>query len=161
MARESAGLLMYRFCDGQLQVLLAHPGGPYFQRKDEFAWTIPKGEPDSGEDLFVAARREFAEETGLKPSGTFLPLKSVRQKGGKVVHAWAIEGDCDPTILQSNSFTMEWPPKSSLYQSFPEVDRIEFFDMATAKQKIKAGQEQFLEELAALVGKKSASSTTI
>jgi len=143
---------MYRFCDGNLQVLLAHPGGPYFHNKEDLCWTIPKGEPEPGEDLFLAARREFEEETGLKPRGTFLPLKSVRQKGGKIVHAWAIEGDCDPTILQSNRFSMEWPPKSGQNQWFPEVDRIEFFDLLTARRKIKAGQELLLEELAVLVG---------
>ena len=105
---------MYRTIDGAVQVLLAHPGGPYFVNKDEGAWSIPKGEPDSGESLLITAQREFEEETGLKPTGPFIPLQSVKQKGGKIVHAWAFEGDCDPATLRSNMFTIEWPPKSGV-----------------------------------------------
>ncbi len=112
MPRISAGLLMYRIKDGATEVLLAHPGGPYFVNKDDGAWTIPKGEPNAGEDLLVAARREFAEETGVTPIGPFIPLKPIEQKGGKIVHAWAFRGDCDPTAITSNTFAMEWPPKS-------------------------------------------------
>ena len=151
MVRLSAGLLMYRLKDGVLQVLLAHPGGPYFVNKDEGAWTIPKGEPDADEDLLVAAQREFEEETGIKPSGPFIPLKPIQQKGGKIVHAWAFAGDCDPAAIMSNDFTMEWPPKSGRQQAFPEIDRAEFYDLATARKKIKAGQEVLIDELTAIV----------
>jgi predicted NUDIX family NTP pyrophosphohydrolase len=148
MLRRSAGLLMYRIRGGAMQVLLAHPGGPYFVNKDEQAWSIPKGEPDAGEDLLLAAQREFEEETGVKPQGPFIPLEPIQQKGGKIVHAWAFEGDCDPAALKSNTFTMEWPPHSGRQQEFPEIDRAEFFDPATAKKKIKTGQEALIEELA-------------
>lgn len=147
MPRVSAGLMMYRIKDGTIQVLLAHPGGPFFCNKDEGAWSIPKGEPDADEDLLLTAQREFEEETGLKPTGPFIALKPVKQKGGKVVHAWAFEGDCDSTTIQSNTFTMEWPPKSGRQMEFPEIDRAEFFDLTTAKRKIRAGQEGLLEEL--------------
>src|SRR6187549_1259322 len=104
MPRMSAGLLMYRRCDGKVQVLLAHPGGPYFKKKDEGAWTIPKGEPDANEDLLLTAQREFEEETGLKPKEPYIALKPIQQKGEKIVHASAFEGDCDPAIIKSNSF---------------------------------------------------------
>lgn len=106
MPRLSAGLLMYRIKDGATEVLLAHPGGPFYGNKDEGAWSIPKGEPESGEDLLVTAQREFEEETGLKPKGPFIPLKPIQQKGGKIVYAWAFEGDCDPATLKSNTFTI-------------------------------------------------------
>jgi predicted NUDIX family NTP pyrophosphohydrolase len=152
MPRLSAGLLMYREKDGVLQVLLAHPGGPYFAKKDEGAWTIPKGEPDEGEDLLAAARREFEEETGIKPAGDFIPLKPIKQKGGKTVHAWAFQGDCDATAIKSNTFTIEWPPKSGKRQDFPEIDRAGWFDLPTARIKIKAGQEAFINELQAIIG---------
>ena len=109
-SRVSAGLLMYRHSEGSLQVLLAHPGGPFFQNKDEGAWSIPKGETEPNEDYLAAAQREFMEETGLSPAGPFIPLTPVTQKGGKIVHAWAFEGDCDPSATVSNTFTMEWPP---------------------------------------------------
>lgn len=151
MPRRSAGLLMYRMRDGVVEVLLAHPGGPFFQKKDEGAWTIPKGEPDADEELFAAALREFAEETDIQPTGPFLPLKPVQQKGDKVVHAWACEGDCDVAAIVSNTFAMEWPPHCGRQQEFPEVDRAEWFDLATARRKIKAGQEGLLEELAGLM----------
>ena len=155
MPRISAGLLMYRIKDGSIQVLLAHPGGPYFVNKDEGAWSIPKGEPDADEDLFVTAQREFEEETGLKPQGPFVPLTPIKQKGGKIVHAWAFEGDCDPAACMSNTFTLTWPPHSGRQQEFPEIDRAEFFDLATAKKKIKAGQETLIEELEAILLKHS------
>jgi len=151
MPRLSAGLLLYRIKDGVLQVLLAHPGGPYFVTKDDGAWTIPKGEPDADEDLLRTAQREFEEETGLKPVGPFTPLKPIKQKGGKVVHAWAFAGDCDSAAICSNRFTMEWPPKSGRRQEFPEIDRAEWFDLAAARRKIKAGQETLLEELATIL----------
>jgi predicted NUDIX family NTP pyrophosphohydrolase len=118
MPRVSAGLLMYRFHDGKLQVLLAHPGGPYFKNKDDGAWSIPKGEIEAGEDLLEAAQREFKEEIGVVPSGPFIALTPITQKGGKIVHAWAFEGDCDPSASVSNTFTMEWPPKSGRQMEF-------------------------------------------
>jgi predicted NUDIX family NTP pyrophosphohydrolase len=152
MSRLSAGLVMYRIKDGRIEVLLAHPGGPYFVKKDEGAWTIPKGEPEGGEELLLTAQREFEEETGIGPTGPFVPLQPIKQKGGKVVHAWAFEGDCDPTTAKSNTFVIEWPPKSGRQQEFPEMDRAEWFDLATARTKIKAGQEALLEELANLQG---------
>ena len=147
MRRMSAGLLMYRIKDGAVQVLLAHPGGPFFRNKDEGAWSIPKGEPETGEDLLATAQREFEEETGIRPAGPFLPLKPVQQKGGKVVHAWAFHGDCDPRAVKSNTFTIEWPPKSGRQSEFPEIDRAEFLDFQTARKKIKAGQERLIDEL--------------
>ncbi len=154
MPRISAGLLMYRTKEGAIEVLLAHPGGPFFRNKDEGAWSIPKGEPDADEDMLLTAQREFEEETGLKPSGPFIPLSPIRQKGGKIVHAWAFEGDCDPSVVESNTFTMEWPPKSGRQMEFPEIDRVDFFDLDTARKKIKAGQEGFLEELKTLISLK-------
>lgn len=147
MPRVSAGLLMFRFHDDKLQVLLAHPGGPYFKTKDNGAWTIPKGEAEPGEDLLETAKREFKEETGFTATGPFIPLTAIKQKGGKIVHAWAFKGDCDPTTTASNTFTMEWPPKSGRQMEFPEIDRAEFFDLAAAKQKVKAGQESLIVEL--------------
>jgi predicted NUDIX family NTP pyrophosphohydrolase len=153
MPRIAAGLLMYRLRDRGLEVLLAHPGGPYFANKDAGAWTIPKGEPDPGEDcdreegLLAIAIREFEEETGMMPHGVYVPLGSIKQKGGKVVHAWAFQGDCDPAACRSNLFTMEWPPKSGRQMEFPEMDRAEWFDLETARVKIKAGQGGLLDEL--------------
>src|ERR1700722_19442508 len=147
MPRVSAGLLMYRFRDGKLQVLLAHPGGPFFKNKDDGAWTIPKGEPDPNEDLLAAAKREFAEETALFSTGPFIALTPVKQKGGKIVHAWAFGGDGDPAAMVSNTFTMEWPPRSGRKAQFPEVDRADFFDAATAKRKIKPAQAALIDEL--------------
>ena len=151
MPRISAGLLMYRIRDGVLEVLLAHPGGPLFRNKDEGAWSIPKGEFEPGEDLLCAAHREFEEETGIKPSGPFVPLAAIRQKGGKIVHAWAFEGDCAPASLKSNTFTMEWPPHSGQQGVFPEIDRAEFFDLETAKRKIKEAQWGLVTELEMLL----------
>ena len=141
---------MYRMKDG-LEVLLAHPGGPYFVNKDDGAWSIPKGEPGPDEDLLLTAQREFEEETGIQPTDPFIPLKPIQQKGGKIVHAWAFEGDCDPTALKSNMFAMEWPPHSGQQQEFPEIDRADFFDLATARKKIKEGQEGLIDELEAIV----------
>jgi predicted NUDIX family NTP pyrophosphohydrolase len=147
MPRISAGLLMYRMKDGVLQFLLVHPGGPLFCNRDAGIWSIPKGEAEPDEDLLFTAQREFEEETGLQPVGPFLPLQPIQQKSGKVVYAWAFAGDCDPTQLTSNNFTMEWPPHSGQRLEFPEVDRAEFFDLDTAKQKINAGQDGLLAEL--------------
>src|SRR3954454_5778817 len=126
MARISAGLLMYRTSGSRVEVLLVHPGGPFFRNKDRGAWTIPKGEPEPDEDLLDAARREFAEETGLEPSGPFVALPPVKQSGDKTVHAWAFEGDCAPTALVGNTFTMEWPPRSGQRVEFPEIDQYQF-----------------------------------
>src|SRR5947208_3786815 len=122
MAKESAGLLMYRQRNSKLEFLLAHPGGPFWARKDEGAWTIPKGEIGLGESPLDAARREFNEELGLEPIGEFIPLTAIKQKGGKTVHAWAFKGDCDPSAVKSNAFRMEWPPRSGKAMEFPEVD---------------------------------------
>ena len=152
MPRLSAGLLMYRIKNGRIEVLLAHPGGPYFVKEDAGAWTIPKGEPDTDEDLLVTSQREFEEETGITPTGPFVSLKPIKQKGGKIVHAWAFEGDCNPVTIKSNTFTMEWPPKSGKQQEFPEIDRAKWFDLTAARTKIKAGQEGLIEELEALKG---------
>jgi predicted NUDIX family NTP pyrophosphohydrolase len=142
---------MYRIRDGKLQMLLAHPGGPFFKNKDEHAWTIPKGEVEPGEDLLETAKREFEEETGITPKGPFTALTPVKQKGGKIVHAWAFEADCDPSAIVSNTFTMEWPPNSGRRMEFPEIDRADFFDVVAALQKIKAGQEGLIEELERVV----------
>ena len=147
MPRLSAGLLMYRVQHGKLQVFLAHPGGPFYARKDDGSWTIPKGEPDPEEDLLKAAKREFEEETGIAPNGPFIPLTPVKQKGGKIVHAWAFAGDWEGTIV-GNTFTMEWPPGSGKQAEFPEIDRAEFFDVPAAKRKVKAAQDALIDELA-------------
>ena len=151
MAKLSAGLLMYRLRAGHLEVLLAHPGGPLFVNKDLGAWTIPKGLVDEDADQLAAARREFEEETGTTPDGDFVPLGEVRQKGGKTVVAWAFEGDLDPAAITSNTFTREWPPRSGQWQTFPEVDRAEFFSIAEAKTKINPAQAQFLARLETLL----------
>ena len=144
---QSAGLLMYRIVDGEIEVLLGHPGGPFWIRKDEGAWTIPKGLVASGEEPLAAARREFAEETGHDPEGEAVPLGSARQAGGKTVHVWAMEGDFDPADLNSNSFEMEWPPRSGRRQSFPEIDRAAWFRVAEARKKILKGQALFIDRL--------------
>jgi predicted NUDIX family NTP pyrophosphohydrolase len=149
-AKTSAGLLMYRFQDGELEVFLAHPGGPYFARKDEGHWTIPKGEIEPNEEALATAIREFKEEVGIAvaPEGEFIPLGSIRQRGGKTVHAWGVAGDCANTPLpQTSIFTMEWPPKSGKMQAFPEVDRAQFFPMEQAKRKIKDTQRPLLLRL--------------
>lgn len=150
MPKISAGILLYRIRDDKLEVLLVHPGGPFFRNKDAGSWSIPKGETDGDEDLLAVARRELEEETGLKPAGPFVALKPIEQKGGKVVHAWACASDCDPSQIKSNTFTLEWPPHSGKLQEFPEVDRAEFFDLSTAKAKINSAQAAFLEELATM-----------
>jgi predicted NUDIX family NTP pyrophosphohydrolase len=147
----SAGLLMYRVRLGRIEFLLAHPGGPVWRNKDAAAWTIPKGEIGDGEDAFEAAKREFAEELGFMPKIQPIPLTAVQQKGGKIVHAWAFEGDFNPKEIQSNLFEMEWPPRSGRTQKFPEIDRAEWFDTATAKAKINPAQIPLLEEAEAKV----------
>lgn len=146
---------MYRHRAGALEVLLVHPGGPLWAKRDQGAWSIPKGLVDEGEDLLAAAQREFREETSFEPSGPFLPLASVRQKSGKLVHAWAFEGDCDPTRLVSNTFELEWPPRSGRYQTHPEADRAEFFTLIAARDKINPAQVAFLDELERAVARSS------
>ncbi|HET7231134.1 MAG TPA: NUDIX domain-containing protein [Longimicrobium sp.] len=152
MPKTSAGLLMYRRLPGGVEIFLVHPGGPFWARKDAGAWSIPKGEYVPGEDPLDAARREFTEETGIVPEGEFVELGVVKQAGGKIVTAWAFEGDCDPADIRSNNFTMEWPPRSGRQQEFPEVDRAEWFGLETASEKILKGQLPFLGRLADLLG---------
>ena len=142
----SAGILVFRRNKG-LEVLLAHPGGPYWRGKDEGAWSIPKGQVESG-DLLACAKREFNEETGLTAVGDFVSLKPIRQNSGKTVHAFALEGDYDLAGFSSNEFEMEWPPRSGKTQRFPEIDRIDYFKLATARRKILPAQRPFIEELA-------------
>jgi predicted NUDIX family NTP pyrophosphohydrolase len=145
--KQSAGILLYRGPAGRREVLLVHPGGPFWQKKDLGAWSIPKGEFADGEDAVAAARREFREETGHDLAGPFTPLSPVRQPGGKVVHAWAVEGDFDPHALRSNRFTLEWPPRSGQHREFPEVDRAAWFDLGEARRRINRGQAPLLDEL--------------
>jgi len=147
MPKESAGLLMFRRRAGAPEVLLVHPGGPFWAKKDQGAWSIPKGEYQPGEDPLLAARREFAEETGIAPEGEVVALTPLRQSGGKIVRAFAIEGDCDPQAIRSNTFVMEWPPRSGRRQEFPEVDRAGWFTLEVAKEKLLAAQAALLEEL--------------
>jgi predicted NUDIX family NTP pyrophosphohydrolase len=145
--KYSAGILLYRHAGKDLQVLLVHPGGPFWTKRDEQSWSIPKGEYPPGADALAAARREFTEETGCDVDGTFIALSPVKQPSGKLISAWAIEGDMDPSTLRSNSFHMEWPPKSGRQQEFPEVDRAEWFDLLRARRKILPGQLPLLTEL--------------
>ena len=156
MPKRSAGLLVYRRTGGALELLLVHPGGPFWARKDDGAWSIPKGEYGEGEDALAVARREFAEEVGAAPEGAILDLGEVVQPGRKVVHAFAVEGDFDVSRLQSNLFEMEWPPRSGRRQSFPEVDRAEWFAPAQARRKIIAGQRPLIERLLTQVGRSDA-----
>jgi predicted NUDIX family NTP pyrophosphohydrolase len=149
--RTSAGLVLYRIHDRQLEFLLVHPGGPFWKNKDAGSWTIPKGEPHADEPPFQAAQREFEEETGFKPHGQFLELTAVKQKGGKVIQAWAFEGDWDPARIRSNRFTLEWPPRSGRQAEFPEVDRAAFFSLDQAKEKLNPAQLPLLQELAARI----------
>ena len=149
MRKASAGLLLYRNAAGGLEVLLVHPGGPYWARKDIGAWSIPKGEIEPGEEALAAARREFEEETGASVEGTFLSLPSVKLRSGKVVHAWAIEADFDAAGLRSNLFSMEWPPKSGEQREFPEADRAEWLSIDAARVKIHPGQAPLLDHLLA------------
>jgi predicted NUDIX family NTP pyrophosphohydrolase len=152
MSKRSAGILLYKRSGAGLMVLLVHPGGPFWARKDAGAWSIPKGEYAHGEDAFAVALREFEEETGMRPAGEFRALGEVTQPGRKVVSAWAIEGDFDPATLRSNRFELEWPPRSGRRQSFPEVDRAEWFNVAEARKKILAAQCVFIDRLSAALG---------
>jgi predicted NUDIX family NTP pyrophosphohydrolase len=147
MAKTSAGLLMYREQNGQMEVLLVHLGGPFWKNKDHEAWFVPKGEINPGEDSLEAAKREFQEETGLVPRGEFVSLGSVKHKSGKTVHAWAFAGNCNPCSLKSNTFEMEWPSKSGRMATFPEIDRAGFFTVEAAKDKIHPAEFEFLSKL--------------
>jgi predicted NUDIX family NTP pyrophosphohydrolase len=151
MSKTSAGLLMFRQRAQTIEVLLVHPGGPFWAKKDEGAWSIPKGEYKEGEEPLTAAIREFSEETGLEAHGPFIPLKPLIQSRGKLVSAWALEGEGDLSSLRSNLFSMEWPPRSGRSVEFPEVDRAAWFDLGTAMRKILKGQVGFLEELRSLL----------
>lgn len=147
MAKESAGILLVRK-KPELQVFLVHPGGPYFVNKDAGSWTIPKGEFTAEESPLEAAKREFLEETGTAIDGNFIPLPAVKQKGGKIVYAWTVEGDIDEQTIRSNTFTIEWPPRSGKNKSFPEIDRAAWFSLSVAKEKINPAQASWLEFLA-------------
>jgi len=152
MAKRSAGILMYRRAGPSVEVLLVHPGGPFWAKKDLGAWSIPKGEYSAGEEPLAVAVREFEEETGARVRGEFLPLGELIQPGRKVVTAWAVEGDFDVSALKSNLFEMEWPPKSGRKTSFPEVDRAQWFSVADARRKILPGQSPFIDRLLAALG---------
>ena len=150
--RISAGLILYRRKPGT-EVLLVHPGGPVWAKRDAGAWSIPKGEVEEGEELLDVAQREFEEELGVRPRAAgFIPLGSIKQKGGKQVHAWAFEGDLDSSAIKSNLFRMEWPPRSGRFEEFPEVDRAEFFSLAEAREKVNQAQIPLLEKLQEMIG---------
>jgi predicted NUDIX family NTP pyrophosphohydrolase len=138
--------------EASVEVLLVHPGGPFWKNKDDGAWTIAKGEVEPAEDLLAAAIREFNEETGLTPAEPLLALGQVKHKSGKILHAWAFSGDCDPTQLHSNTFEIEWPPKSGRKQAFPEIDRADFFDLPTARQKIIPAELPLLDRFGVVIG---------
>jgi predicted NUDIX family NTP pyrophosphohydrolase len=158
MAKRSAGLLMYRLRNGVLEVFLVHPGGPFWAKKDLGAWSIPKGEYPDGDEPLAAAKREFEEETGIKPEADFTALRTIKQPGGKTVLAWVFEGDGDASSITSNKFSMEWPPHSGNHQEFPEVDRAAWFNIETAREKILKGQLPLLEELERLISQPRPSS---
>ena len=151
MKKTSAGILLYRLRAGTLEVLLVHPGGPFWAKKDAGAWSLPKGEFEEGDDPLETAKREFLEETGSPVSGEFVALTPLKQKSGKLVHAWAAEGDIDAASIRSNTFSMEWPPRSGKQQEFPEVDRGEWFSIPAAREKLQEGQLGFLDELELLL----------
>jgi predicted NUDIX family NTP pyrophosphohydrolase len=152
MRKTSAGLLMFRRRKDRVEFLLVHPGGPFWRKKDLGAWSIPKGEYTEDEEPLEAAKREFEEETGIVPSGDFIALDEIKQPSGKVVTAWAFEGDCSPREIRSNAFSMEWPPKSGHMQEFPEVDRAGWFSPEAARKRIFKGQLGFLERCMARIG---------
>jgi len=147
MAKRSAGILMFRRRGADIEVLLMHPGGPFWAKKDDGAWSIVKGEFLQGEDALAVAKREFEEETGARPQGEFLPLGDVVQAGRKIVTAWALEGDFEPATLVSNRFELEWPPKSGRKASFPEVDRAQWFSLTDAREKILPAQRELISRL--------------
>ena len=147
MPKKSAGILLYRIVNKNLEVFLVHPGGPFWARKDNGAWSIPKGEFEDDEEPLAAAKREFKEETGIEISGEFIQLTSIKQKSGKIVYAWAVEGDIDPAKIKSNDVEIEWPPRSGRQQTFPEIDRAEWFNYVEAQKKIISAQSPLIEEL--------------
>ena len=151
--KQSAGILLFRDTAGRLEVLLVHPGGPFWAAKDAGAWSIPKGRIDEGEDPLAAARREFEEETGTRATGEPRALEPRRQPGGKLVYAWAMRGDLDPAAVTSTTFSMEWPPRSGRRQQFPEVDRAAWFTLDEARRKILKGQAPFLDDLERVIGR--------
>ncbi len=153
MSKRSAGILAWRKVGDDLEVLLVHPGGPFYVKKDAGAWSVPKGEYEETEESLAAARREFAEELGIEVDGDFMQLSVIKQKSGKVVQAWAVEMDADLAQFRSNTFTLEWPPLSGKMKEFPEVDKAEWFPVAIAKEKINAAQVAFLDELIGLLKK--------
>jgi predicted NUDIX family NTP pyrophosphohydrolase len=150
-SNQTAGLVIYRRGPDGPEILLVHPGGPFWANKDAHAWSIPKGEFEAGEEPLAAARREVAEETGLRPDGPMTALQPIRRPGHKTIHAWAVESDCDPARITSNAFSMEWPPKSGRMREFPEVDRAAWFPLAAAKGKIHKGQIGLIEQLETLL----------
>lgn len=152
MSKKSAGLLLFREVSGRLEVLLVHPGGPFWAKKDEGAWSIPKGEFEDEEAPLEAAKREFEEETGFTPDGVMIPLEPLRQPSGKLVYAWAMKRDVDPVSVRSNTFSLEWPPKSGRYEEFPEIDRAAWFSIDAACRKISKGQAAFLVQLQEKLG---------
>lgn len=151
MAKISSGILLYRRLPFTIEVLLVHPGGPFFAKKDDGSWTIPKGELTEDEDPLSAAIREFEEETGYKPAGDFIALPAIKQKGGKIVQCWAVTGDLDASAIVSNTFEMEWPPRSGKKKSFPEVDRAAWFSIPEARQKINERQVDFIDQLLEII----------
>ena len=151
MVKKSAGLLMFRFRDKALEVLLVHPGGPFWRNKDDGAWSIPKGEYDDDEAPLAVAKREFKEETGYEANGLFRPLVPLKQPSKKIITAWAFEGDCDADSVSSNTFSLEWPPRSGKKVDFPEVDRAGWFTAAAARIKLLKGQAPFIDQLEAMV----------
>ena len=159
-SRRSAGLLVYRWREGEIEVFLVHPGGPFWRNKDDGAWSVPKGEYTDAEDALAAAQREFMEETGMQVEGPFEALAPVRQAGGKLVHAWAVPGDFDADGIRSNTFTMEWPPRSGRMRTFPEVDRAAWFTLEQAAAKLLPGQRPLLLELAGMLARASKGANT-
>ena len=149
--KTSAGILLYRRSSAGLQVFLVHPGGPFWAKRDSGAWTVPKGEIDGDEEMLEAAKREFHEETGARVDGSFVELTPVRQPSGKIVHAWAVEGDIDASSIDSNTFSIEWPPKSGKIREFPEVDRGGWFTLDEARDKLLAGQLPLLDQLIRII----------
>jgi predicted NUDIX family NTP pyrophosphohydrolase len=151
-AKQSAGILLFRFRAGALELFLAHPGGPFWARKDDGAWSIPKGGFSEDEEPLAAAKREFFEEIGTRVEGTFIPLGDIKQPSGKIVYVWAVQRELDPSTVASNTFTLEWPPKSGRQQEFPEIDRAGWFTLPVAGRKILKGQEGFIERLVRELG---------
>jgi predicted NUDIX family NTP pyrophosphohydrolase len=152
MAKHSAGVLLYRFREGRLEVFLVHPGGPFWARKDEGAWSIPKGEYEDGEDPLEAAKRELTEETGIELNAPLIDLGELRRPGGKIVRAWAAAQDCDPSGIRSNTFEMEWPPNSGKLRKFPEIDRGAWYTPSDARKKLHKGQAGFIDKLREKLG---------